>query len=77
MATNPEPGNRIAFEDTNGPVMTPNAGGVNRWVTFADLLELQARMVGIGLEEPVAFARLMLDVSGQPIKKSLEPLGSS
>jgi len=64
VASDPEPGDRIALEQSDGTVRDGDAHGVHR-LPFVDLLELEAGVLRVLAKEGVGFSSGVPNIGGQ------------
>jgi hypothetical protein len=67
VASNPEPHNSGAIQDTDRTIAHPNPGRIDLISTF-QLLKLETRMTGIRLEQAISSSGIFLNVVGKSRK---------
>ena len=72
VVSDPEPDDCVALENTDSPVVTGNADGVNR-ARLAHALELETRMSRVDGEDSIRFSCLVLDFRTKLAKQVPEP----
>ncbi len=77
VRADPEPGNKITFQESHRAIMRADAHAVLRRLSWIDTLKLQAAVSRILFEEFIGFACQALSIRRQSCKECLKSLGAT